>query len=113
MISAGAGKGPDWLMFQHDLRRQSNLCEMSISSTISNNQKETFHIYPNPSGNYFEIESKETGIAEIRNLTGTLLQKVKINTLKTSVSAGNLTSGVYFVFLKTSKGESVQKLIIQ
>jgi hypothetical protein len=27
MITAGIGKGPDWLMFQHDVRRQSSLCE--------------------------------------------------------------------------------------
>jgi len=113
MISAGIGKGPEWLMFQHDLRRQSNLCEMSISSTEPNNLKETFNIYPNPSSNYFEIESKETGLAEIRNIAGTLVQKIIINNLKTSLPTEHLTTGVYFVFLKTSTGESVQKLIIE
>ena len=112
MVSAGIGKGPEWLMFQHDLMRQSSLCDAPLSSTESSDQKDYFKINPNPCTNYFEIETDFSGIAELRNIDGIPVQKIDIKNNKTHVNLIDHPSGVYCIFLNTTNGILVNKLVI-
>ena len=58
MISAGTGKGPDWLMFQHDVRRQSSLCESTTIVSEESNKPDSLLIcvYPNPSNSLLLVK---------------------------------------------------------
>jgi outer membrane protein assembly factor BamB len=50
MITVGPGNGPDWLMFQRDIRRQSSLCpfETTAVHTYENTSTKQIVTYPNP-----------------------------------------------------------------
>lgn len=60
MISIGPGAGPDWLMFQHDPRRQSSMCPFEYTSAeIEDHQNlevgETI-VYPNPANQFITFQ---------------------------------------------------------
>ncbi|MEO7175550.1 MAG: PQQ-binding-like beta-propeller repeat protein [Saprospiraceae bacterium] len=113
MISAGIGTGPDWLMFQHDLQRQSSICEAILSTENLSDKTGYLNIFPNPCTDHFEIETNYSGIAELRNIDGLILQTIRVNASKTNVPLDNIPSGMYFVSLKTAKGILVQKLVLK
>jgi outer membrane protein assembly factor BamB len=67
MVSVGQGNGPDWLMFQRDVLRQSSLCEeinTSISTPFANFG---IDVFPNPTREELFIQSSESG-AVMRSL---------------------------------------------
>lgn len=48
-IVAGTGQGPDWTMFQHDIRRTGSICETEVTSVDMLEQNDfLFSVYPNP-----------------------------------------------------------------
>ena len=53
-ISVGKGAGPDWLMFQYDIQRQSSLCA-ATSGIESLQVSNEINVYPNPSAGDFHI----------------------------------------------------------
>lgn len=57
MVSVGKGQGPEWLMFQHDIRRQSSLCfdYTTIDNDLISPEFENIIIYPNPSDGLIRI----------------------------------------------------------
>lgn len=57
MLSIGKGNGPEWLMFQHDIRRQSSLCySYENSKAIFSNQiSENIDIFPNPANDIISL----------------------------------------------------------
>ncbi len=60
MIAAGTGNGPDWLMFQHDIKRQSSLCEFNPSTVPEQSAPyNNITIYPNPVTEKFYINTDE------------------------------------------------------
>jgi hypothetical protein len=67
-------------------------------------------LYPNPTSNLFSIETNQPIVeVSIYDVQG---KKVKtFNQTNTSYNTEGLTSGIYFVNVKTSKGEVTKKLI--
>ncbi len=56
MLSASKGNGPDWLMFQQDVRRQSSLCKYPANAVIeSNSDFPDINTYPNPAKDFIEL----------------------------------------------------------
>jgi len=47
-IEVGKGSGPDWTMFQRDIRRRSSLCEFNSNTSIRDVKSNDYIIYPNP-----------------------------------------------------------------
>ena len=78
--------------------------EINLTSTIQ--------LYPNPATTYFQISSDENIIGvEIFNLNGKKI--VEENSYQDKINIEELSSGVYFVSIKTDQGATVEKLIIQ
>jgi len=112
LITAGTGTGPDWLMFQHDEKRQSNLCGAPVGvEPIIASQNVSLNLLPNPATNYIEIESSEDGDITLCDVFG------QINISKTMhggyirFDVSGLKTGLYFVTLKTTKGTVVRKML--
>jgi outer membrane protein assembly factor BamB len=115
MIAAGIGTGPEWLMFQHDIRRQSSLCNDSTVSVPQNEMKKAgeVNLYPNPSENEFFIERPvdcSDYLVEIINLNGELVKKVLLTSTATPVNIRDLARGFYFVRIINSGSILTKKL---
>lgn len=113
MISAGIGEGPDWLMFQHDIRRQSSLCGNTETSiiTIPSDINPDFRMKQNAVSETLEIEMSEPGEIEILNLIGQSIKSLKTETLITSIGISDLNVGVYLVRTKSKCSYSYNKFI--
>ncbi len=88
-----------------------NVRQSGTSSSTAFNQ--TFIVYPNPAINELNIQfsQNENGIVSILDITGKELISQTVNGNQISFQVENLTNGVYFVKLQTSKGSSVAKFI--
>lgn len=115
MLSAGIGSGPPWLMFQHDIRRQSSLCGVSAVSIPEHKSenRNPFAIYPNPASNTIEITGLENGTTEIFTLQGQIVKIIPISNLKTVIDISNLAAGVYLIRAKNENGISSRLLKIK
>jgi hypothetical protein len=69
-----------------------------------------YSVYPNPSYGTFTLQTKETGVFEILDLTGRLLNAYTIRN-NTETIHTNLPTGIYFIREKTSG--TTQKLIVE
>ena len=78
--------------------------EINLASNIQ--------LYPNPATTYIQISSEEniSGV-EIFNLKGQ--QILEENSYQDKINIEKLSTGVYFVSIKTDQGVRVEKLIIQ
>lgn len=107
-ISAGKGAGPDWPMFQYDIRRTGSLCTFEPTRVEDINLKEeTLAIYPNPSDGIYNVSfSKNTDVFlwQISNIYGKLIEQNTSNTSQFKINIGNQPAGVYF--LKISDGKN-------
>jgi hypothetical protein len=82
---------------------------------ISDIQTETLHIQPNPAHDRVTISAGNV-IQEIiiTNVVGQeLMNNTAINSTATSVDISALSSGVYFVQVKTNKGAGTVKLVVE
>lgn len=106
MIKAGIGKGPDWLMFQNDIRRQSSLCPF-VPSSINEVQEPTiFSVYPNPASSEITLNYDFQDIAQIQifNILGQIVyESSSIQTQHIDIHYFN--SGLYCVYVKNIKNE--------
>jgi hypothetical protein len=124
LLTIGKGNGPDWLMFQNDIWRRSNICEKKTSS-IENSLIETsdLTVFPNPSfgETNFELNLKErveVGIA-IYNIQGQKISSVEggvLNSGKHTLqwkAAQGIASGVYFAVIKIGAATKYEKLLLR
>lgn len=70
-------------------------------------------IYPNPSSEqlFIELTDYKNIVAEILNVQGQLLQSVPLQSTVTTIPIYDLTSGIYFVKIRSSEGMIVKKII--
>jgi outer membrane protein assembly factor BamB len=113
MISIGPGNGPDWLMFQQDIRRQSSLCKFPFSGVdipdyrdVKTNQT---RVYPNPATESLTLEinthpSTEKSL-KINTINGQLLysqENFKNNQI--TITTNHWQNGLYFYQIQHSDG---------
>ncbi|OBX21574.1 MULTISPECIES: T9SS type A sorting domain-containing protein [Bizionia] len=82
---------------------------------VLSTQEETltsFKLYPNPTKNHVTIQLETGLILEIATIYNTLGQVVLIAT-ETTINTSKLSSGTYVIEIKTNKGKSSKKLIIE
>ncbi|MEI6124317.1 MAG: FG-GAP-like repeat-containing protein [Bacteroidota bacterium] len=113
-LSIGVGTGPDWLMFQRDVWRQSSLCEFAISVPEHNttDAKQTL-LYPNPTNGAINIRFANPNRAEttidIYTANGQLIQSTQPSTAtEIQIELKEVANGLYFYTLQT-KGEMSAK----
>lgn len=76
------------------------------------NKKDDFKIYPNPTKNSLNIQSKEDLKIQNVSVFNTLGQLVlKINNSSTSIDVSSLTSGTYFIEVVSDKGTTNSKFM--
>ena len=114
MISVGKGKGPDWLMFQNDIRRQSSLCKYVPSASIDILVPIDVALFPNPTFSEITLnfDNQLKYQVQICNTLGEiLLQSNGKGTMKIDVSSFN--KGIYFVKVTDSYNNKVVKKIVK
>ncbi|HTO16922.1 MAG TPA: FG-GAP-like repeat-containing protein [Edaphocola sp.] len=122
MLSIGQGNGPDWLMFQNDIRRQSNVCNNGNTSLPeTGNRQLQYFIYPNPSKGdlriYFEKGNSNDFFISLSDITGKRLELASYELVNTSEIAYkmSLVDGLYFMKItdKRTGQSTTEKLIIK
>jgi hypothetical protein len=80
---------------------------------IENNATTTTTVYPNPSNDQLKIETGNEVIKEIilYDLTGKQIKHLLINEINASIDISDLYKGMYFIQIKTEKGEVKKKFI--
>ncbi|MBI5325022.1 MAG: VCBS repeat-containing protein [Ignavibacteriae bacterium] len=120
MLSVGKGTGPDWLMFQHDIRRQSSLCETATNTEDDNIIADGFVSFPNPSNTniIFEFGIRKPGNIKIEllNEIGQTIEPIESKDFidgdySININLQNLISGFYFI--KFTQNNSTQLFKIQ
>lgn len=73
------------------------------------------YIYPNPANGMFTIAGRDVQHAsiELYDIAGKLLATKHAESALETMDIGGYTGGIYFVRIKTDKGEHIQKLFIQ
>jgi len=121
MISAGKGNGPDWLMFQNDVWRRSNVCHPG-TPVSEINQNRTFSLLPNPASHTVVItpssflEISKTTLEIFDFLGRKLNQEIgeidhNENQILWSIDSG-IPNGLYIIKLSGKGFSSSQKLAI-
>jgi outer membrane protein assembly factor BamB len=114
MVSLGTGKGPDWLMFQHDVRRQSSL-SYDYTSSVEASYLQEIYIDPNPASDYIEIrfpdgfETLLDNYLRIYDVLGRCVSKIgNITEQPIHIDIANLLGGVYFVRIGDYTGSFIK-----
>lgn len=96
MISTAAGHGPEWLMFQQDIRRQSNVCNFPVGIPESASNP-VVHIYPNPAHDKIHIEGIGVAQVSVYNTLGQRIKTQKIDASSSSIQVADLSPGIYLI----------------
>ena len=94
---------------------ENNFVTTDGTSIADISQNETIKIYPNPTTGKLKIESGENKginplVIEVYDITGRKIVNCQLSTFN-SIDISHLSNGIYFVVLKTDKGELTTKII--
>jgi len=120
MISSGSlANGPDWLMFQRDIWRQSSHCSPFATNIDDEKQSKTNTslIYPNPSNSNITISFNNSKNSSYQilfyNTEGKLaFKKSNIKTNEVTLNVNSWRKGIYFYKLINKQGVVDSKKII-
>jgi outer membrane protein assembly factor BamB len=119
----GVGQGPDWLMFQKNIRRTGSFCDSPVSVKENEINSHLSNVYPNPFTERICITSKFSNekILQIRirdifgNLINELFYSEYLNSEKcwdgTNSLGGEMPPGYYFAEVKGVNFNEVVKLL--
>lgn len=120
-LSVGIGKGPEWLMFQHDILRHSSLCSsalVSVKETTSSNSS-SIEVFPNPSAQFSTIKfsnpTNENYTFRLSNSFGQLIQEIEnCKSEEIQLNLSCFSTGFYYFQLQNASGiVKYGKLIIE
>ncbi|HTA26813.1 MAG TPA: FlgD immunoglobulin-like domain containing protein, partial [Bacteroidia bacterium] len=127
-IKVGVGKGPDWMMFQHDYTRSNCVCNPSPDATVNEAKNPDLKAvgYPNPFSNYVTFNVSLERSSELSVIVYNM-QGIAVKTFTDEkVSAGNyeftwngksdngsnLPDGVYYCKMVADKNTTVKKIVL-
>jgi len=104
MISVGKGNGPDWLMFQNDIRRQSSLCAYSTTKIEETESLQNVKVFPNPTMNEINLtlDKISTSHIQIINAIGEIIYEANTSG-ETKIDVSNFAKGIYVVQIFNEK----------
>ncbi len=91
--------------------------DILVSATLGVNDMITskFAVYPNPTNNFITVSNSENIIlktAAITDIRGRMIQEINFDNVSTAqINVSDLTSGIYFITIKTDSGSAVKKFI--
>ena len=92
----------------------NGLCQI-FSGIVGESYTSSLNLYPNPASTEIKIENSDFNIKEIviYNIAGKpVFSQISNFKLQTAIDVSNLTSGAYFVKIKTKNFTEIKKLII-
>lgn len=96
---------------------RSNIATNNINNVFDTTNKNSFEIYPNPAQNNITITTEKkikSGTICIMNLQGKIILHAELSNQNSKLlEIENLSSGVYFITLRTENYTSTKKLIKQ
>lgn len=116
MLSVGKGNGPNWLMFQRDILRQSSLCSYIQNEVHEAWPHPDFTVFPNPFSAVTHIQLKKPlkdGSLLIYQVNGQLIKRV--DHLQGEMVAWHregLPSGIYMVMIQDAHGLLVTEKVL-
>lgn len=122
MLSVGKGNGPDWLMFQNDIRRQSNVCGTGTTNVVEiESTASSFSIFPNPSNGdmrlQFEVGHYLDYSIQLYDIVGNKVELPTASIISSSQIAYKLivTDGIYSFKITNKKTgiSSAKKVVIK
>ncbi len=89
--------------------------EFSFSeiATIRISPENELSIFPNPATDMLNITTSSKGWLEIRDQSGSIVRKKKINTDSLTLNLSGLANGIYIVIFRTDNDLSICKLIME
>ncbi len=129
-LSWGTGRGPDWTMFRHDIRRNACVCDtngLPVTTGTGNVAGYEFNpvILPNPSAGNFvvsfslpypeHVSISVTDIAgrEVIPVTNTNAAEGWNNVVFDSYKTERMASGIYLLIIRGDGINSTQRFIIE
>lgn len=94
----------------------TSACVTIDDVSISNYDKNSFKIYPNPASNNIVIEVGESymnATISISDSKGAEIVRSYVNSKVSNVDLSDLENGVYFLELKSIEGRVIQKIVVQ
>ena len=93
---------------------QSEQFEFEIKGESISELENNFQIYPNPVDDVLYINAKENiNEVNIYNVVGVKMTTDNRQQTTVSVDMSNLNSGIYFVEVKTEKGNLIKKIVVE
>ena len=89
-------------------------CGNTTSRNEINNKENNITIYPNPANDKITVENpscNDNAMISIYNIQGQLLLQQSIKQQKTEINISGFAGGIYYVKVKTDKGNAVKKFI--
>jgi hypothetical protein len=71
----------------------------------------TVEVYPNPATDYLNVNTKTKGIAQISDLTGTIVWQADLTGRPFQINVSGLTNGIYL--LKITRNPKTYKFVKQ
>ncbi len=87
-----------------------------VVNTLDINEEElnnNIAIYPNPTTGIITIEGNKIKLIEVRDIQGQLISQFVLNTEKFNIDLSEQPKGVYFLTIKTDKGNVIEKVILE
>lgn len=69
------------------------------------------NIYPNPANDYVYLECPVSGVSNVLDITGQVVDRVKVNKGTTALYIENYAAGLYFIELRLGESSMVKKMI--
>ena len=93
---------------------QSERFDFEIKGESISEFENNFEVYPNPVENVLYINAKEN-IKEVNvyNVVGVMMTTVNGQQTTVSVDMNGYKSGIYFVEIKTEKGNLIKKIVVE
>jgi serine protease len=87
---------------------------INITKGSIENMEETIFVYPNPVTGILNINSNyKISNVKVLNYIGQIIDNINITGMKVIINTSSYNSGIYFIQIKTEKGISTQKIIIE
>jgi hypothetical protein len=87
------------------------LATLSNNSFDNNANKDALTVYPNPTKDILNIETKNNSTISSASVYNTLGQIVMSTTTANTINVSSLTTGIYFIKVKLNNKESIIKFI--
>jgi outer membrane protein assembly factor BamB len=112
-LSIGRGAGPDWLMFQKNLFRNSSLCAgpSSGADVINSSAPIAAKLFPNPARNLVSIAAPDMRRIQIMDFLGRIVKQIDVSGESTHVDVSDLPRGIYLMKIMNDKTMMTQKIV--